>query len=347
MKKSVFFFLAICLIIGNTINGQGLLKKVAKSMSNELLGKPEEPDRGPEPACACDKPEVILDLGGKLQLDYKELTISVLDDGRMLLKTRGTNQYYILKDGVTHGPYNSDDPRVKEFEPSDEEANGIDGFILKNKPYISRSGEKLLITFAGKTYGPYGAINSFVVTKSKEKFAAIVVETLLVTEDMGKKMEAEEKNAKTDQEKMDLAMKYAQEMQQRMALGGGPNSNQPKFVSNIPDITYDPIKTAGGTLNGNLKYDDILMAGYDKIMDFQGNTILPVKPEAFGADHLFVNTDNTKYAYDNYGTLTFSDSTTLSDMFEPYLMKENGQTYLAYMYYSPKRNSIMRCKIPF
>lgn len=347
MKKSVLFLLGICFMIGNPLNAQGLLRKVAKSMTNELLGKPEEPDRGPEPACACDKPELILDLGGKLNLDYNEVTISVLDNGRILVKTRGTDQYYVLKDGVTRGPYNSDDPRVREFEPANEDNNGVESFILKNKPYISRSGEKLLITFGGKTYGPYGSINNFVVTKSKEKFAAIVVENPLVNENLGKKMDAAVKNAKTDQEKMDLAMQYAQEMQNKMMQGGGPANMQAKFVSNIPDANYDPIKAVGSSLNGNMKYDDILMLAYDKILDLKGNTILSIKPEAFGAEQLFVNTANTKYAWYSYGTLTFSDNTTLSDLFTPRLVKADGQVFLVYMYYSPKKNSIMQCKIPF
>jgi hypothetical protein len=348
MKKSFYLLLTVYLIISVPGNSQGLLKKVAKSMTNELLGKPANPNEDmPEPKCACDKPVVAMDLGGKLQLDYKELTFSILDDGSILAKTRGTEDYYIVKDGITKGPYKSGDPRVKEFEPADEDDNGIDSFIQKNKPYISRSGDKLLITFGGKTYGPYGSINNFIVSISKEKFAAIVVENLLVTEDMGKRMELEQKNAKTDQEKMDLAMKFAQEMQQKMMQGGNPVNTMPKMVSNIPDVTTDMVKTMGGSLNGSMKYDDILMLAYDKIMDLKGNTIMSIHQEAFGAEKLFVNSTNTKYAFYNYGTLTFSDKTSLPELFNPYLTKENGQVYLAYMYYSPKKNAIMQCKIVF
>jgi hypothetical protein len=111
MKKSILFFLPICLIIGNPVNGQGgLLKKVSKSMTNELLGKPREGSKNnninqPEPACACNQPEVVMDMGGKLQLDYGELTISISDDGRILAQHIGTDDYYIVKDGVTQGPY--------------------------------------------------------------------------------------------------------------------------------------------------------------------------------------------------------------------------------------------------
>jgi hypothetical protein len=352
MKKALVFLLAICLITGNQVNGQGgLLKKVTKSVTNDLLGKPEDSPKKakqePEPPCACDQPQIAMDLGGKLQLDYKELSISILSDGRILAHHLATNEYYIVKDGVTQGPYKSGDPRIADFVPANEDDKSIEGFIQRNKPYLSRSGDKLLITFGGKTYGPYGQVSTFVVTKSKDKFAAMVIENVVISEDQGKKMDEAVKNAKTDQEKMDIAMKYAQEMQQKMMQGGGPTSMTPKLVTNIPNANYDLMKAAGGTLNGSIKFDDILITAYDKIIDLQMKTVLTLKQDAVGAKDLFVNTTNTKYAFYNYGTLTFSDNTTLTELFNPHLVKEDGKVYLAYMYYSPKRNAIMKCKIPF
>jgi hypothetical protein len=348
MKKSLLFLMVICLISSIPVNAQGLLKKVTKSMTNELLGKKEDPNQQPEPKCACDKPEVAMNMGGKLELDYKELTISVSDDGRILAKHNGLNEYYIIKDGVTQGPYKENDPRLKDFEAYKEEVpEGTDPWIFKYKEYIAKTGEKYMISFGGKTYGPYGQINNFVVSISKEKFAAIVIENPLMSESDAKKMEEAAKNAKTDQERMDLSMQYAQQMQDKMMQGGGPESMQPKFVSNIPNANYDPIKTVSTFMKGDMKYDDILMIGYNKILDLQGNTIFSIKPEAFGAEKVFVNTDNTKYAYYNYGTLTFSDNTTMSELFSLRMVKVDGKFYLAYMYYSPKKNAIMQCKIPF
>ena len=81
--------------------------------------------------------------------------------------------------------------------------------------------------------------------------------------------------------------------------------------------------------------------------DLQMKTVLTLKQDAIGIKDLFVNTANTKYAFYTYGTLTFSDGTTLSELFNPHLIKVNGQVYLAYMYYSPKRNAIMQCKVKF
>jgi hypothetical protein len=353
MKKFIPFLLTICLLSGKPVNAQigKLLNKVKSSVTNEVAGKPEKSANNkkeePEPKCACEQPELILDLGGDQHFDYEELSLSVLDDGSILSKSRFSDEYYIIKDGVSQGPYKSGDPKIASFEAEKAGTKDIDGFILSNKPYISKSGDKLLITFNGKSYGPYSQINSFTVTKSKEKFAAMVVESMLFSQDEQKKLEAAIKNAKTDQEKMDLSMEYTQEMQQRMVAAGGPSGMLPKLVTNIPNATYDPLKNTGGVLNGNIKYDDILMVAYDKIVDLHAKAIMPIKPEVTASEVFFINTSNTKYVYGNYGTLNFSDGTTMSELFCPHLVKVNGQIYLAYMYYSPKKNSIMQCKIPF
>jgi len=353
MKKLILFLLTICLLSGNPVIAQvgKLLNKVKASVTNDVAGKPAKSSNNkkeePEPKCACEQPELILDLGEKLHLDYEELSISMLDDGSILAKTRLTDEYYIIKDGVTQGPYKSGDPKIASFEASKGDEKNVEGFILRNKPYISKSGDKLLITFNGKSYGPYAQINSFAVTQSREKFAAMVVESTLYSEDDQKKMEAAIKNAKTDQEKMDLSMNYAQEMQQRMMKAGGPAGTLPKLVTNITNATFDPLKNIGGVLNAKMKYNDIFMIAYDKVIDLQGKTVMTMKPEAGAATVAFINTSNTKYVYGDYGTLNFSDGTTMSELFSPHLIKTNGQIYLAYMYYSPKRNAIMQCKILF
>ena len=94
------------------------------------------------------------------------------------------------------------------------------GFLAKNKPYITKSGDKFLITFAGKKYGPYARIDNFTVSKSKDKFAALATENVIVTEDQGKKMEEAMENAKSDDERMELAMEYAQQMSEAHDSGG-------------------------------------------------------------------------------------------------------------------------------
>ena len=111
----------------------------------------------------------------------------------------------------------------------------------------------------GKNYGPFAQISQFVVPASRDKFVAIVTESVPVTEDRAKKMEEAMKNAKTDEEKMNLSMQYAQEMQSQMMKNGGPNSMLPKFITNIPGATYDQVQTMGAQFNGNFKYDEILL----------------------------------------------------------------------------------------
>ena len=353
MKKSLLILLAIFISFGNPVNAQvsRLLNKVKKSVSNSVTGKPEtDPNSSkeePEPKCACDQPEAILDLGGTLKLMYSEISIIVRDDGAILIKDKISGDYYIAKDGATQGPIKAGDKRLAGFEGVDAADVAKETNAWANNEYINSSGEKYLIKFNGKSYGPYSQIREFKVAKSKDKFAAIVIENVPVSEAEGKKMDDAIKNAKTEQEKRDLAMQYSQQMMKKMQEGGGPMSTMPKLVTNIPGVTYDPLKSVGGTLNNNIKYDDILFKTYDKVIDLSNKILLNLKPDAQNIENLFVNTDNTRYAYYNYGTLTFNDGTTMAELFNPHLIKSDGQIYLAYMYYSPKKNSVMQCKIPF
>jgi hypothetical protein len=354
MKKLIFLFIAVCLFSGNSLNAQvgRLLNKVSKSVTNEVSGNPATSSNNtkqePEPKCACGQPDLIFDLGGKLKLMYSEISISTKDDGSILVKDKISSDYYIIKEGATEGPIKAGDLRLAGFDNVDDRDKPKETTLWANNEYISKSGEKYLIKFKGKTYGPYGEIREFEVTKSKEKFAAFVIENVLNTEADAKKMEEAIKNAKTDQEKMELSMKYSQQMMQKMQQGGGPTSILPKLITNIEGVDYAALESVGGgNLNGNIKYDDILLTSYDKITDLKGKLVLTLKPEAVGVRDLFVNTNNTKYAVYNYGTLTFSDNTVMSDMFNLRWVKVNGQVSLAYMYYSPKRNAIMQCKMAF
>ncbi len=319
-------------------------------MTKEVLGKTETSDKAkiePEPSCASDQAIKAMDLGGKLEIDYREISISILSDGRILAQAHGSDEYYVAKDGVTTGPFKAGDPQIADFVPKDIDDKTEAGFLAKNKPYITKSGDKFLITFAGKKYGPYARIDNFTVSKSKDKFAALATENVLMTEDQGKKMEEAMANAKSDDERMELAMEYAQQMSEAVSQEGGMESTQAKLVTNIPNAKYDLLKAGGGTLSSNLKFDDILIYAYDKIIDLQMKVVLTLKPETIGAKDLFVNTNNTMYAYYNSGTLTFSDNKTMTDLFNPYLVKKDGKVFLTYMYYSPKNNAVMQHKIPF
>jgi hypothetical protein len=355
MKKLTFFYLAICLIIGNPVAGQksGFLNKVSKS-ANDILGKSDKNESfsktkvQPEPSCASDQATIAMDLGGKLQIDYNELTISILNDGRILAKHLGTEDYYVAKDGVTSGPFKAGDPQIADFVPRDADSKSDADIVVKYRPYITKSGEKYLITFSGKKYGPYARIDYFTVSKSKDKFAALCTQTVVMTEAQGKDMETAMKNAKDDQERMELAMQYSQQVSETMSKGGGAEGLQSKLISNVPNAFYDPVKMPNAVPNGEIKFNDILMVSYDnKVYDLQGKLLFTMKQEAMGTKTLFVSEDNSKYAYYNSGTLNFSDNTKMTELFSPHLIKADGKVFIGYMYYSPKHNAIMQHKIPF
>jgi len=344
MKKSIFLLLTLCLVGATPINSQGLLKKVTGSMKDELLGrKPKDP----EPACACSDAEQVVGLGGKLQIDYKEADISTMDDGSLLMKDRLSGKYFIVKDGVTTGPLSEGDKRLAGFDDTENKNDPGAVIMMRHSKYISKSGEKYIINFGGKQYGPFAQIYSFVMPKSGDKFAAQVVENILMTEAEGKKMENAVKNAKTDQEKMDLSMQYSQQMLQKQLDGGGVSGTTPKIVSNIPGVSEESYTAMIGIINANAKYDDIVAVKFMDVNDLTGKTLIKLKLEDGSAQNLFINTANTKYAIYSYGTITISDGTTYTDLFNPHLMKTGSQVYLAYMYYSPKKNSMMQCKIPW
>jgi hypothetical protein len=347
MKKSIFLLLTLCLIGASPVNSQGLLKKVAGSMKDELLGT-KKGNTDPEPSCACKDAEQIVSLnGGKLQIDYKESEISTMDDGALLMKDKLSGKYYIVKDGVTTGPLSEGDKRLAGFDDAENKNDPGAVIMMRHSKYISKSGEKYIINFGGKQYGPFAQIYSFVMPKSGDKFAAIVVENIITSEADGKKMDAAIKNAKTQQEKMDLAMQYSQDMQQKIMDNGGAEGISQKMVTNVPGAKTDLASSINGTLNANAKYDEIVKMAYNKINDLTGKTLITLKPEhALGAD-IFVNTANTKYAIYSYGSITISDGTTYTDLFNPHLVKTGSQVYLAYMYYSPKKNAMMQCKIPW
>jgi hypothetical protein len=354
MKKTLLLATVFLLIVTFPASSQGLLNKVKKAVSKEILditgddsGSAAKP--GAEPECACDDAVLLIDLG-KYKLDYRETSVSIKDDGSILIRDKVGGKYYIVRNGQTEGPLGQDDPEIRGFESTANDAGENyenDEWAERYPSYISRTGEKYLIRFAGKNYGPYAVINDFAVSRSGDKFVALVIENILMSDSEGKKMEEAMKNAKTDQERMDLAMKMSQQMQNQLMQEGGQESMQPKAVSNIPGVTYDMMSWMGGRLNGTIKTDDILILAPDRILDLSGKLIMKLDQDDYNSYEIFVSSANDRYGSYKYGTLTFSDNTKLTDLFNPYLAKKNGKAYLSYMYYSPGKNAIMQCSMPF
>jgi hypothetical protein len=351
VKKSFLFTVILCVFVVIPSESQGLLNKVKSAVSKEILGTSDKgnPKPGPEPPCACDNAKQIADLT-QFKIDYREMAVSVKDDGKILVKDRIQNKYYIIDDGKSSGPFQENDPRVKAFdntEESNSEDLDSDGWARLYPGYITKAGDKYMIKFNGKSYGPYAVINDFAVSMSKEKFAAVITENVLITDDQGKKMEEEMAKAKTDQERMEITIKFSQQMNQAMSGENGMEAFQPKLVSNIPGAVYNAMNWQGGRLNSKMKLDDIYVTTQDKIIDLQGNNVVKLDKSAYLYKNLFVNSSNNGYASYEYGTLTFSNNSKLTDLFNPYLTRSGGKVFLTYMYYSPGKNSIMQCAMDF
>jgi len=353
MKKSLLVMAALSFIVSYPLESQGVFSKVKNAVAKEILGTNNKDSNssepGPEPPGARDDARLVADLT-KFKLDYKEINICEKEDGSILIKDRRDGKYYLIKDGKSEGPLDEKDPRVTECVDTGSGSSGnqdSDDWVNKYPSFITHSGDKYMIKFNGKSFGPYAVISDFAVSLSKDKFAALVTENVLVTEDQNRKMEEEMEKAKTDQERLEISMKYAQQMSEIMLQPGGAESIQPKLVSNIPGATFDMMKWMGGRLNSKVKYDDIVVTATDKIIDLKGNTIITLSGNMYNYENLFLNSSGTKYATYKYGTLTFSDNTSLAELFNPYLTKTDGKVYLTYMYYSPRKNAIMQAALPF
>lgn len=346
MKKLLFLIVILSSFMVRVTESQGLLNKVKNAVSKELSGKSQgtAANTAPEPSCACNDAKLIIDLQ-KFNIDYREVTIKMKDDGSILIRDKISGQYYIIKEGTMEGPFTAENSRVMEFDP--EEESDSDDWTGRFRGFITKSGDKYIIRFNGKSYGPYAQINDFAISGTKDKFAAIVTETMMVTEDQGKKMEEAIAKAKTDQERMDIAMKFSQQMTQQISQAGGMASMQPQLVTNVPGGKYDPMTWMGGRLNGSIKFDEITVIAGNKVIDLSGKPLITLGQGGYDYENVFLNTGNTRYATYSYGTLTFSDNTKLSDLFYPALVKRDGKVSLSYLYYSPSKNAIMQCLVPF
>jgi hypothetical protein len=345
MKRSILI-ITLILLVSVTANSQGkFLKNVAKDVKNEVLGTPGSSSKKsvqPEPACACSDAQPVISLE-EFKLEYSEISIDILDDGSFLVFDRIAQKYYIISNGARKGPYTESDPAIAAYNGGGDD--NINPLATRFKEYITKQGDKYLIKFNGKTYGPYARIDHFAVTRSKDKFAATVVENVAVTEDEGQKMDEAIKKAKTDAEKMELAMQYSQQMSRKIMSAGGADGISAKIVTNIEGATYNPMTT--GPYNSSMKYDNIVYTTMTDVVDLSGKKLITLKQQDFGNADIWVNSGNSAYASYTDGTLTISDGRTLSELFNPHLTGSGGKVWLEYMYYSPSRNSIMQCKIAF
>lgn len=357
MKKSVVFpMLVVFLTLSYTANAQlgGLVKKVKNNTVDKVLGDPQQGQQADkktvkkDPDCACKDAKLIFGFSDSLKIDYKEYAFSVANDGQILISDKIKGEYYIADHGKLHGPYDKSDPLVKQFElpESNGEQAKIEDLMAQYKGIIVPSGEKYAIKFNGKTYGPYAVINSFMQNHSGTKFAAMVTKDVMMSEAQGKILEEKSKNAKTQEEQMQLAMEMSQQMQQTMMANGGTMDITPKLVTNIPGAQTDMV--VPGSFSAKVKFDEIVLTGYDKISDLTGKTLItldPAKVRSFNG--LWLSSDNSRLATFSDGTLSIGDDKVYTEVFCPYVAKFDGKVNLTYMYFSPENNAIMQCRLPF
>lgn len=351
------FSFSLCFLVSLTTNAQlgRIVNKVKNQAVDKVLGNSDQTQQvnektvKKEPDCACTDAKTILEFTENIKVDYSEYSFSVTDDGKILLIDKLEGKYYIVKDGIKKGPYTDMDPEVRQFDIPDKNYNSeqkTEELMAQYKGIIVPAGEKYLIKFNGKTYGPFTIISSFSQNQSKTKFAAMVIQDVIMNEATGKSMEERMKNAKTDQERMALSMEMSQQLQQKMMANGGSMEMSPKLVSNIPGAKYD--MSMQGSFSSKVKYDEIVFMGYDKIMDLTGKILIKLDPAKVNAsDGLWLSSDNSQIAAFDHGTLNIGEDKVCNEVFCPYVSKMDGKVFLTFMYFSPLHNAIMQCKVPF
>jgi hypothetical protein len=347
MKRT--FLISIILLFAGALNYSsqaqlgGLLNKVKNKIVDRALGN-DSGSQANEPECATGNDKVVFEFDKGYKVDMTEITVCI-QNGDILLFSKLTSKYFVKKKNSDspEGPYEADNPEVTRFNcNSTVSSNEKKDFSVIYPEFVSRSGEKFLIKFGGKSYGPYATIMNFVVSDLKSKFVAQVIPDMMFTEKEGKEMEAEGKNADnmTMEQKMAMARKIQDKMMQK-TTSGNPLDFQMKIISNIPDVTGNP--GASVMFSSAIKYDEIVCLGSGQIMDLSGKTIFTYDIQKVNPyDGLWLSSDNTRYVTYSYGLLKFSDGKECKDVFSPYLVKEEGKVYLNYLYYSPKRNAIMQ-----
>ncbi len=301
-----------------------------------------------EPACACNPAETILNLAGK-KLVYSELSVNVLFDNSIMILDGVSGKYYKIKSGVQKGPLSPEDPEVAPFINQVVVPEDFNPLYTTYRDYIIKNAGKYQIKINGTTYGPYYSVNDFYITRSGDRFLAMVCDKepfAMKIEKINQKIN----NAATEQEKNELQAQHMILVQEEIASGGDVLNNN-KMVSNIPGAVFKPESLP--FFNADAKFDEIVRAGYDENNQFALFSLSDKKLISINNDHLilgqeiFIKSNNSGYAIYGNGTLTFSDGTFKSEIFNPYLTKAEGRIFLTYMYYSPGKNSIMQCKLLF
>jgi hypothetical protein len=348
---SIVFLLAGALNYSSQAQLGGLLNRVKNKVVDKALGNDtgsKSGNQAKEPECASVNDKVVFEFDKGYKVDMSEITVCI-QYGNILLFSKLTGKYFVKKrnSDSPEGPYEADNPEVTRFNCDTKvSSNDKKDFSIIYPEFVSRAGEKFIIKFGGKTYGPYAVIATFVVSDLKTKFVAQVIPDLIMSEKEGREFDKEGKNADnmTMEQKMAFAKKVQDQMMQK-AMSGNPMDFQMKVISNM-NIN----SSLGLTViySSAIKYDEIVCVGSGQIMDLSGKTIFTYDMQKVNpSDGFWLNSENTRYVTYSYGLLTFSDGKECREVFSPWLIKEDGKVYLNYLYFSPKHNAIMQISNPF
>jgi hypothetical protein len=269
-------------------------------------------------------------------VNYRETAICTTRDGKILLQDlqkSGGQCYYVSEKGQVSGPFDADSPKLKQF-------NCFMGEDISLYPehVIARPDYKFLIRFGGKEYGPYAAVNSFFVSPSGDKFLALAMKDFT------------ENASDEDMEDFlaNLNEKLKEAMENPSAAGDVLSASGLEVVTNIKDVDYDLATNTNNPPSATIKYDNICIVEDNQVSDLTGKTLMQLGSDVyFYGDNLWISSDNKKYAWYDYGTLTFSDGKKLNEISNPGLQKDGNTVYLSYLYYSPGDDAIKMCKVPF
>jgi hypothetical protein len=341
----IILLILVASTLDMTVSAQlgGLMNKIKKEVANKVLGTSGDVK---DPACATNDAVVIYKFARDEKIAMNEVSFCHTSKGAILIQNKMSKAYYVIMNGKQSGPFPDGDPALNEFGYCSQRMQDTDDVTVKYNGFVFRQGDRYVIRFAGKTYGPYDQILSFTVSSLQDKFVASVYEKMLKESDLGdmSKFEKEIENAKTDAERTQLAMQMSQKVSAAMIQKGGMSTG-PQVVSNIPDVNWNPLLC---TTNSDIKFNDIVEVTMSDIKDIRGNDLYTFKSNEIGLyEKFWLNNDNSQWAGYSNGKITFSGGKEINEVFSPYIDQFDGKTFLTYMYFSPVKEAIMQVRIPF
>jgi hypothetical protein len=290
---------------------------------------------------SCDDGEIVFKFDGKMKLNYTETQVCISKNGSLLLSEKFSENplYYISEKGKVTGPVKEGDLRLQAFDCL---GNNDD----TQSKYVSESEGKYYITVGAKKYGPFASVTNFTITRDESRFVAITLKDgftggfdMKDVEEVTKKME----NA-TQAEQIALAMELSAKMEKQITTN---TDEATQFVTNIQGINWK--KEMGQKFNNTVKNNEICILRDDgSITDLTGKVIFSnTGNEYHDYNNFWISRDNKLQAWFDYGTLRISDGRMIENVFSPIVQTEAGVDFLSYFYYSPDKDAIMKCKIPF